>query len=395
MNKFDILIVGAGPAGLIAAIRLAKAGYTVAIFEKETFPHIKTCGDLVTLEGLSLLKSVGLEHWMTGFRRVDALRFSSPDQQIIDIPVTEPGSKAHNRILPREQLDQKLAKTALKTGVKLFEGQRVQQAAIDLINGVKIFTASETYSGEILLLADGSHAPLTRKLGLLTEKPDLIAARQYLTAPEVDPAGPLEFHFQGNIIPGYTWLFPEGNGTVNLGCGTYTHRVTQKEIDLLAVIEDFKRNDPGLAQRLKNAEALGPIKAHPLRTHLGGTLTHGDRFMVLGDAAGLVSPFTGEGITSGMLSGAVAARFVNKAFEKSNFSAQQFSGYTQTLKDRFGRDHHAAYVLRSTLREPRLLNHFFKVLHQDPDFAKLFALTYLDEKSPQLLLHLRNLLKLV
>ena len=395
MNKTDVLIVGAGPSGLMAAIRLANAGFTVAMFEKETFPHIKTCGDMVTLEGLRLLKSVGLKHWMTGFRRVDTLRFSSPDEQIIDIPACDPAIEAHNRILPREQLDAKLAETAVNAGVLLYEGERVLNASIDFAKGVQVNTRSATYRGDVLLLADGSHAPITRKLGLLQEPPDLMAVRQYLAAPQVNPEGPLELHFQKNILPGYTWLFPEGNGAVNLGCGTYTHRVSSKEINLFNVIEAFKRSDPILADRLKNAEPLGPIRAHPLRTHLGGTLTHGDRFLVLGDAAGLVSPLTGEGITPGMLSGALAARFVSEAFAIGDFSAAQLAPYTETLKDRFGQDHRASCILRRALREPRFLNHFFRVIRKNDTLAKLFVLVFLDEKSPQLLLNVRNLLKLV
>ena len=361
MKKKDVLIVGAGPSGLMAAIRLANAGFNVAIFEKETFPHIKTCGDMVTLEGLNLLKSVGLKHWLTSFRRVDTLRLSSPKEQIIDIPAGDSTSEASMRIVPRENLDAKLAETAVQAGAILYQGERVLNAAIDSTKGVEINTRTGTYRGDILLLADGSHAPITRKLGLLKEPPDLMAARQYLAAPQVNPEGPLELHFQKNVIPGYTWLFPEGNGVVNLGCGTFTHRVSSKKFDLFNVIETFKRSDPILADRLKNAEPLGPIKSHPIRTHLGGTQTHGDRFLVLGDAAGLVSPLTGEGIPSGMLSGVFAAQFVNKAFAVGDFSATQLAPYTKTLKDRLGRNHRAAQILRKAMLEPLFLNNFFKL----------------------------------
>lgn len=361
MKRADVLIVGAGPSGLMAAIHLSNAGFNVAIFEKEIFPHIKTCGDMVTLEGLDLLKSVGLNRWLTGFRRVDTLRLSSPNGQIIDIPACDSTSEANIRMIPREYLDAKLAETAVNAGVLLYQGERVLNAAIDSAKGVQINTRTGTYQGEILLLADGSHAPITRKLGLLQEPPDLIAARQYLTAPQVNPEGPLELHFQKNVIPGYTWLFPEGNGVINLGCGTYTRYVSSKKIDLFNVIETFKRNDPILVNRLKNAKPLGPIKTHPLRTHLGGTLTHGDRFLVLGDAAGLISPLTGEGITSGMLSGTLAAQFVSSAFAVGDFSAKQLVPYTKKLKEHFGRNRRAAQILRRVMLQPHFLNHFFKL----------------------------------
>jgi flavin-dependent dehydrogenase len=171
--------------------------------------------------------------------------------------------------------------------------------------------------------------------------------------------------------------------------------VNRKELDLAAVLEAFKRHDPILAGRLAGAEAIGPIRAHPLRTHVGGTRSHAFRILVLGDAAGLVSPFTGEGITSGMISGALAARFATDAFASGDFSAAALAPYTQALKQRFASDHNAAYVLRSILRDPRLLDHFFRVMAADADLARTFALAYLDEVSPQLLLHPRNLVKLL
>lgn len=393
-QKFDILIVGAGPAGLMASIRLAKMGANVAVFEKETFPHIKTCGDLVTREGLGLLADIGLSQWMEKYRRVDELRFSAPDGSILDIQVAETEEPARNRILPREFLDAKLAETAIASGVTLFDGCRVRNAVIGE-NGVLVKAKQDSFQGKFLLLADGSHAPITRKLGLLREDPDLMAARQYLLAPAVDTHGPLEFHFQRKVIPGYTWLFPEGNGQVNLGAGTYTRRVRNREIDLFAVLEEFKREDPVLADRLKDAEPVGRMKAFPLRTHIGGTQTHGDRFLVVGDAAGLVSPFTGEGITSGMLSGALAANTLQQAFQAGDFRAARLAEYTNILNERFQGDHQAAYTLRSTLKNPRLLNLFFRAMRRDAELAHLFAMTYLDEKSPQLLLHVRNLWKLV
>ena len=396
MANTDVIIVGAGPAGAMAALRLAKLGFSVVMLEKDVFPRIKTCGDLVTVEGLRLLQSAGLSAWMETCRRVDVLRFSAPDGNVLDIPVADPAAEARNRILPREFLDAKLAEAAVSAGAVLRDGAKVLEAVVEPAYGqVRVRTSAETITADMLLLADGSHAPVTRQLGLLKEPADLMAARQYLRCEDVDPLGPLEFHFQQQILSGYTWLFPQGSYGINLGCGTYTRRVSSKEIDLAQVLEDFKRHDPVIADRLKYAEPLGPVKAHPLRTHVGGTQTHAAHVLVLGDAAGLVSPFTGEGISSGMLSGALAARFVSDAFAAGDFSSARLAPYTQALVDRYQADHRAAYVLRSTLREPKLLNRFFCRMAADSNLAHVFADAYLDERSPRLLLHPHNLLKLL
>ena len=147
------------------------------------------------------------------------------------------------------------------------------------------------------------------------------------------------------------------------------------------------------AGKFKNAQALGPLKYHPLRTNINGTQMHSDRCLVLGDAAGLVSPYTGEGIASGLFRGALAAEVLGKAFATGSFEGARLAGYTNTLKKRYEGDHRAAYRLRSILRKPGLLNHFFRAMQKSPELAQLFALCYLDEKSPQLLLRPRNLLR--
>ncbi len=392
-QQFDVIVVGAGPAGSMAAIHLADKGLKVAILEKGTFPRIKTCGDLVTMEGLDLLKDAGLESWMNRCRRVDDLRFISPAGDVLDVAVCNKQAEARNRIIPRETLDSKLAEAAVKRGAQLYEGCRVNNAVIT-DHGVKAITDRTIFNAAFILLADGSHAPVTRKMGLLNEPPDLMAARQYLSCPAVDPCGPLEFHFQKDILPGYIWLFPEGNGIVNIGAGTYTRRVRKKEVNLLSFLASSSAHDTLFGVRLKDARALGPVKFHPLRTNINGTQTHSNRCMVLGDAAGLVSPLTGEGIASGLFSGALAAQVLLRVFREGSTGSAALAEYTKTLHRRFRRDHQAAYLLRSSLRKPLLLNRFFRAMLKDEAMAHLFAMCYLDEKSPQLLLGLRNLLKI-
>ncbi|MBN2047011.1 MAG: NAD(P)/FAD-dependent oxidoreductase [Anaerolineaceae bacterium] len=392
-NQFQVAVIGGGPAGLVAAIRLARAGQSVALFEKKSYPRVKTCGDLVTWEGLKILSELGLADWMEGFRRVDALRFVAPDGQVLDVSVCDPSAPARNRILPREHLDTKLAEVARESGVRLMSGLRVHDLEVDAAEGAAVHARTGVIRADVVILADGSQSPVTRKMGLISGVPDLIAARQYVKMPGIADDAPLEFHFQEDILPGYVWLFPEGDGVVNVGCGTYTSRVKEKEINLQTVVESFLASNASRVSEEGEVIPLGIVKAHLLRTRLRQTRTHGSRFLVVGDAAGLVSPFTGEGIASGMLSGAAAASVMIRAREAGDFSAEQLSLYTNLIRERFDGDHQAAYVLRRVLGAPRILNHYFRRMRANAELAELFALTYVDEKSPQLLLHPRNLLK--
>lgn len=388
MIKADIVVVGAGPGGVMAAQRLVKKGVKVALLEKNKVPWLKTCGDLVTREGLEALERSDLGEWTAQFKLVDRLRFTSPDRQVLDVFL---GEKPVARMIPRFQMDELLVKEAVRCGVNFMESTRVNGVTI-ADNGVQVFADGVQVAAQMVVLADGSHAPITRSLGLFKEQVDLIAIRQYLTG-DSDPDGPLEFHFQEQIIPGYTWMFPIGNGQVNAGAGTYFRRTRSNEVDLRAWLEQFKAQHPIQADRLAKMEPVGPMRGHPLHTHLGGTQTHAERVLVVGDAAGLVGPFTGEGIAAALRSGERAADTVWDALQTGDFSEARLAPYTRALEERYKADQRAARILRASLKTPALLNRFIGNLCQDEEMARTFGLVYVDELPPRLLLRPGNVLR--
>jgi geranylgeranyl reductase family protein len=388
----EVVIIGAGPAGAISAQRLSSSGVKVILIDQAVFPRDKTCGDLVTREGLEVLERSGLTTWSQQFHIVKKMRFTSPNNQLLEVPVNRE-DKTVARIIPRRQLDNKLVENAVSSGTLLKEGVRVQQ--IDTTQPkLRVSLESGLVEAELLILADGSHAPITRKLGLAQPGKDLLAIQQYL-AGDIEPQGPIEFHFQSNIIPGYTWMFPMGDGLINIGAGTYTHRVTARQVDLKFVLESFKNNHPVQKTRLANTEAVRGMRSHPLRTDLGSTRTHAARILVTGDAAGLVSPFTGEGIASAMRSGELAAQTALSAFKIGDLSQSSLQPYTRSLHSRYGSDKRIARLLRSVLKHPVLLNRVFKKMIQSPELAYLFGQIFLDESSPKELVKPTNLLRLL
>ena len=388
MIKADIVVVGAGPGGVMAAQRLAKKGAQVALLEKNKVPWLKTCGDLVTREGLEALERSDLGEWTAQFKLVNRLRFTAPDKRVLDVFL---GEKPVARMIPRLQMDELLVKEALRHGVDFREDCRVRRVEISE-RGVCAYADGLEVTAQMVILADGSHAPITRSLGLFKEQVDLIAVRQYL-AGDIDPDGPLEFHFQEQIIPGYTWMFPIGNGQVNVGAGTYFRRSHNKEVDLRVWLEQFKALHPTQADRLAKMEPMGPIRGHPLHTHLGGTQTHAERVLVVGDAAGLVGPFTGEGIAAALRSGERAADTVWDALQTGDFSEARLAPYTRSLEERYKADQRAARILRASLKTPALLNRFIGNLCQDEEMARTFGLVYVDELPPRLLLRPGNVIR--
>ena len=390
----DIAIVGAGPAGSVAAQRLAGGGARVALLERATFPRDKACGDGVAARGLAVLARSGLSKWASQFPTSEILRLTAPDGQVLDGRPETGNGYCYGRTIPRRLLDARLAQAAVEAGARLVEGTRVR--GVEWANGASPTVVADglKVSAQMVILADGSNAPITRKLGLVREPPEMVAVRQYL-AGDAGPHERLEIHFQRDIIPGYTWLFPMDNGNVNVGTGAFVRRVRRGDVNLKEVLAHFVANPAATEGRLAQVEPIGPVRGHPLRTHLGGTRTHAGRVLVAGDAAGLVNPLSGEGIASAMESGELAAAHALAALEMGDFSAQALAPYSQALQARYGADHKAARILRLALNSPRLLNRVFRRLRQDRELALLVGYIVIGHKSPRLALRPTTLLRLL
>jgi flavin-dependent dehydrogenase len=349
----------------------------------------------VSASGLAVLERTGLGEWASQFTAPRILRLSAPDDQVLDVRPKAKAGHCYGRTIPRRLLDARLAQAAVEAGARLIEGTRVRDVARS--NGGPLHIIADgldEIETQVVILADGSNAPLTRHMGLLQTQPELVAIRQYL-ARDAGPKGRIEIHFERHITPGYTWIFPVGGGYANVGTGTFTQRVHQDSIALREVLNRFT-SDPSAAQgRLARAEPIGPARGHPLRTRLSDTRTHAERMLVAGDAAGLINPFTGEGIATAMESGELAAAQTLRALEAGDFSAQGLAPYSQALESRYRADQQAGRILRLALNHPKLLNRIFRQLRQDEGLALLIGDIILGHTSPRLALRPRTLLRLL
>ena len=393
MLHTDIAVIGAGPAGSIAAQRLAAAGAQVALIEKDIFPRAKSCGDGVTSEGLDVLNRTELASWAAQFPEMKALRLTSPDGQVLNIPFNHPEWGCVGRIIPRFQLDEKLARCAVESGAVLMEGCQVTAVEQTDHQPIRITAGDESIETQLLILADGSHAPVTRRLGLIRTKPELVAMRQYFTGDTLAD-DTLEIHFTPTIVPGYTWLFPVGDGRINIGTGSFSRRVAQGKLNLHKELDQFVAHHPVTADRLQQLKPAGPLKGHPLRTNLDETQTHADRILVTGDAAGLVNPFTGVGIGQAMHSGELAAQHALLALQRGALNAQDLASYTRDLKAHYRPDQKAARLLRDWLSPTPVLNWLFRKLRHNQSLALMLGHIILGKRSPRLAFQSKTWLQL-
>lgn len=392
--KADVAIVGAGPAGSVAAHRLATAGVQVALLERATFPRDKPCGDGVTTKGLEVLARSGLGEWASQFLAPEVGRMTSPDGQVVDIHLKVGNDYCYGRTIPRRLLDAQLAQVAVEAGARLMEGTRVR--AVEQADGHQRIVVADRLkvTAPMVILADGSHVPITRRLGLAQGVPEILAIRQYLVG-DTGPAERVELNFQQGIIPGYAWVFPIGDARVNVGIGTFTQRVRRGKVALRDALSQFVANPAAMDGRLARAESAGPARGHPLRTRLGDTCTHADHLLVAGDAAGLVNPLSGEGIAPALESGELAAAHTLAALEAGDFSARTLAAYSQAVEARYRPDQQAARVLRLILSVPRLLNRVLRRMERDGELALLVGHIIIGHKSPRLALRPTTLLRLL
>jgi len=392
--RADVAIVGAGPAGSIAAHRLAAAGVRVALLERATFPRDKPCGDGVSGDGLAALARTGLGEWASQFAAPGMLRLTSPDGQVLDVRPEASDGHCYGRTIPRRLLDARLAQTAVEAGARLLESTRVQGVEQSDGRPARVCAEGLAVEAQMVILADGSNSLITRRMGLLREPPELTAIRQYF-AGDTGPAERLEIHFERSITPGYIWLFPMNDGHANVGTGTFTRRVRRGETALREVLERFTAGLAADGGRLARAESVGPLRGHALRTRLGSTRTHAARVLVAGDAAGLVSPLSGEGIARAMESGEMAAAHALRALGTGDFSARALAPYSQALKARYGAEQWAARIVRLALNAPSLLNRIFRKLRQDEELALLVGYVIIGHESPRAVLQPKTLLRLL
>ena len=335
MRQVDLAVIGAGPAGSAAALGALTAdpSASVVLLDRDDFPRDKVCGDGIGPEGVDVLRHLGVEHVLDGHPTLHDVRLHAPDGTVAAGRAPRPGV-----VVPRRVFDDRLRTAAIEAGAEPVT-RRVREVLPDDA-GVEVdgWLRARTVVG-----ADGANGVVRRTVGLPRRQPDAhtgIAMRGYGRAPDLDE---LVIAFVDDRWPAYAWAFPVGDGTVNVGYGPFDKRLLEGG---RRGLEDSVTRHAALLGVVPDPDTLA---AHhlPLSTHR--PVTTSGRVLLVGDAASLINPFTGEGIYYGLLSGVMAGRAAVR------FPDAPVAAYTGALHARLGQH------LRHTTLAARLFRSTFPV----------------------------------
>ena len=367
-NKFDVLIVGAGPAGAACAIKLANSGLAVALLDKAFFPRDKTCGDALSIDVVNQLAMLS-EELAAEFKALAAkvpsygVKIFPPNNQHVDIPFVYKSQNSCGYICQRLDFDNLLFQH-LKgyDNIQVFENCTVDKIERQL-GGIKVQTSLGEFTAEIIVGADGAHSIVSKHLGSIkVEKKHYSAGLRvyYEGVTSFHEDNYIELHFFQDILPGYLWVFPLPDNKANVGIGVLSSVVSEKKINLKASLQKLLETAPNLKERFKDARPLETVKGYGLPLGSKQRNISGERFLLTGDAASLIDPFSGEGIGNAIRSGRVAAEHILNCFEKQNFSAQFNLAYDKEIYRRMWKELKVSHSLQKLCRYPWLFNFVVK-----------------------------------
>ncbi len=380
----DVVVVGAGPAGSAAAAVLARAGADVLLLDKSEFPRDKTCGDALSPVGATILRDLGLAQTLEqGAFRFDGMRVTAPDGRTVVAAVPpHPDYPPHGYVVPRNDLDDWIRGAAIRFGAR-FEGRFHARGFGHSDSGITVRGDSGGRQAErtarLVIVATGASLPLLASAGLAPRHLDYAyAARAYFEGMQ-GIGRDLHIRFDGVPLPGYAWIFPISETAANVGAGFY-RRTRRTPPTAAAMLQGFLES-PGARPLFAGARPVGPVRGFPLRTNFHRSPSTGPRILLVGEAAGLVNPFTGEGIDYALESGEMAAEAAQAILGEGDFSPGSLARYDRALRARFQRLFVLTHRLRGLYMNDLLLDPFLRACERWPDLTRLLVeimLTYQD-----------------
>jgi menaquinone-9 beta-reductase len=371
-ERYDLVIVGAGPGGSATAHYASRAGLETLLLDRQEFPRDKPCGDGLMPHAASEVSLMGLGDWLDEPRHGKFSGFSIYTHTAYlrqGVPPSLHGPRGY--VIKREETDAKLLERAIAAGAGFRAGVRatklLRSPAGD-VRGIEATNGSEDlrFEAPLVVAADGVGGFAGR--GMKAHQ-NAVARRRYYRG--VGGPNKEDLHIfitkdMNEHSAGYGWVFYFGDGRANVGAGVSTRALARTGRNLKDFFDRFLE-EPQIAGWLAGAEPEGPAKSWSLKMGMWGARRYTQGLMMVGDAGSMVHPISGEGVGYALESGRLAASWAHEAHARRDFSASVLSGYERQLRRQRAREHFCGHALVNLVPNLGMLEPLFKACEKDPD----------------------------
>jgi len=388
------IIIGAGPAGAGASFFLSKYGIPHIVIERETFPRDKVCGDACSGKTALVINRAN-PAWLneiladgTQFLPSWGITFVAPNGRSLDIPFSpqrSPETKAPGFTTPRLAFDHFLFQKMASPHATIFQDAIITSIGSHpggVVVTLRYQDMEYTVSAPVIVGADGDKS-LVRKTFLsenTNPRTNAVGLRAYYRGVTgMHPEHFIELHFLPEMLPGYLWIFPLPGGMANVGVGILSERIRQKKINLREQMLHAIAANPQIAPRFRQATLTRKIQGWGLPLGTERQPISGDHFLLTGDAACLIDPFSGEGIGNALYSGMLAAAAIKEAIAHANFSASFLrSAYDDVVWKRLGEELKLGASLQRLCRHRWLFNFVVNKAAKSPSLRNTISSMFTD-----------------
>ena len=386
-----ICILGAGPGGASAALVLAQMGIPSLLIDKAVFPRDKICGDALSGKVAAVMRQItpDMPKSFSGENiQIPSygIRFFAPNGKELRVPFSlknpEEMEVPPGFIAKRYDFDHYLIQQVkqhelieLRENTEVVDYQKTEHGyTLTCKDG-------STFETNLLLVADGAHSKFARHHAQIEMENAHYSAglrAYYEGVSGMDGQNFIELHFIKEALPGYFWIFPLPNNQANVGLGILSKTVSEKRLNIKKMMQDIIEHHPIISDRFKHAKVVDSIKGYGLPLGSKKRKISGDHYMLLGDAASLIDPFTGEGIGNAMLCGLAAARVAKSALEQNDYSADFLQQYDVEVNRKLGAELALSTKMQRLVNYPWLFNFVVNKANRNKTLAETISCMFDD-----------------
>ncbi|MGB0861790.1 MAG: NAD(P)/FAD-dependent oxidoreductase [Saprospiraceae bacterium] len=397
MIQTDVCVLGAGPGGVAASLQLAKLGIPNIVVDKAVFPRDKICGDAVSGKVVWLFNQIEPAIFKDFTTRNDlkanfwGVKFIYPNKTEMQVDYHDEGTtveelpflKPSGFISKRENFDNFLVNFLKKEPlIDLKENTPITN--IERISDGFILSTPDNLTqikAKLVIAADGAQSKFARQIGHIKKE-----ARHYSGAIRAyyknvkgfDDFNHIELHYLKEFLPGYLWVFPLPNGEANVGAGIRTDLIKKNNTNLKKDMLHILKEHPRFKERFKDAELVGNIRGFGLPLGSKKRKISGNNYMLIGDAASLIDPLSGEGIGNAAISGRFAALQAAKAIQENDFSEAFLGEYDKAVYDKLWKELKISSQLQNAFQYGKVITFFAKRLSKNKQFLEILSAMFKD-----------------